>query len=117
MTAKAKKAQPVPRRHVPQRTCVACRQVRAKRDLVRIVRAADGAVRVDPTGKLAGRGAYICRARPCWEQGLRAHALEHALKTSLSAEDRAGLVAFAQTLPATLGVGGPGDGGQGPGAG
>ena len=46
--------------HVPMRTCAACRQVRAKRSLTRIVRGPDGRVAVDPTGKAAGRGTYIC---------------------------------------------------------
>ncbi len=54
-------------KHVPQRTCVVCRSERGKRELVRIVRTPDGAVRVDPTGKVAGRGAYLCKARPCWQ--------------------------------------------------
>ncbi|HUW09157.1 MAG TPA: YlxR family protein, partial [Anaerolineae bacterium] len=48
------------RKRIPQRTCVACRQVQGKRALVRIVRLAGGDVQVDPTGKLAGRGAYLC---------------------------------------------------------
>ncbi len=56
-------------KHVPQRTCVGCRTVMAKRQLVRVVRTADG-VLVDPTGKLAGRGAYLHDRRSCWESGL-----------------------------------------------
>jgi predicted RNA-binding protein YlxR (DUF448 family) len=93
------------RKHVPQRTCVACRQVRNKRDLVRIVRTADAGVVVDPTGKRAGRGAYLCRARACWEVALapRSRLLDHALKMTLSDADRAALRAFAQSLPAQVG--------------
>ena len=89
------------RKHVPQRTCVTCRQVRNKRDLVRIVRTADAGVVVDPTGKRAGRGAYLCRARACWETALapRSRLLDHALKTTLSDAERAALRAFAQSLP------------------
>ena len=102
MVAKAKKGSPARPRHVPQRMCVACRQIRNKRDLVRVVRTVDGRVVIDPTGKLAGRGAYLCKAGACWEAGLRRQALEHALKTSVSPEDRAALVAFGQTLPPTL---------------
>lgn len=65
--------------------------------MVRIVRTADG-VRVDPTGKLAGRGAYLHDHRGCWEQGLRG-GLAHALKADLNAEDRAHLEKYMNTLP------------------
>jgi uncharacterized protein len=84
-------------KHVPQRTCVGCRTVMAKRSLIRVVRTPDGAV-VDPTGKLAGRGAYLHDSRPCWERGLKG-ALAGALKIELTAEDRERLAAFAATLP------------------
>jgi uncharacterized protein len=86
-------------KHVPQRTCVGCRIVMAKRQLVRVVRTADG-VLVDPTGKLAGRGAYLHDRRSCWESGL-AGSLAHALKTELTAPDRELLEAFMNTLPHT----------------
>lgn len=67
-------------RHVPQRTCVACRQGRAKRELVRIVRGVDGSVQVDPTGKKSGRGAYLCNQPECWAAGLTRGVLARALK-------------------------------------
>ena len=86
-------------KHVPIRTCVACRQERPKRELVRIVRSLSGAVVVDPNGKQAGRGAYLCRARPCWELAFKKQALERALQTTISPEDRAALAEFAQSLP------------------
>jgi predicted RNA-binding protein YlxR (DUF448 family) len=86
-------------KHIPQRTCVGCRTVMAKRQLVRVVRTADG-VLVDPTGKLAGRGAYLHDRRSCWESGL-AGSLAHALKTELTAEDRERLEAFMNALPRT----------------
>ncbi len=69
----------------------------SKRSLVRIVRRPEG-VQVDPTGKLAGRGAYLHNQRSCWERGLKG-ALAHALKTSLTAEDRERLQAYMITLP------------------
>ena len=84
-------------KHVPQRTCVGCREVLPKRKMVRIVRAADG-VQIDPTGKLAGRGAYLHDRRECWERGLKG-ALGHALKTSLTQADRTRLEEFINTLP------------------
>ena len=84
-------------KHVPQRTCVGCREILPKRRMVRIVRTT-AEVRVDPTGKLAGRGAYLHDRRECWELGLRG-ALAHALKTELTAEDRARLEVFMNALP------------------
>ncbi len=84
-------------KHVPQRTCVGCRTVLPKRQMVRIVRNANG-VHIDPTGKLAGRGAYLHDQRDCWERGLKG-ALAHALRVELSTEDRARLVEFMNTLP------------------
>ena len=69
----------------------------AKRSLIRIVRTTEG-VQVDPTGKLAGRGAYLHDRRSCWERGLRG-GLAHALKTELLPADRERLEAFANTLP------------------
>jgi hypothetical protein len=92
-------AKPVKRvKHVPQRTCVGCRTVLAKRGLIRIVRTAEG-VRVDPTGKLAGRGAYLHDRRTCWERGLQG-ALAHALKVELTPADRERLEVFVNALPA-----------------
>jgi uncharacterized protein len=65
--------------------------------MVRIVRTANG-MQVDPTGKLAGRGAYLHDKRECWARGMRG-ALAHALKAELTAEDRARLEDFMNTLP------------------
>lgn len=84
-------------KHIPQRTCVGCRQVLAKRQLLRVVRTAEG-VRVDLTGKLAGRGAYLHDKRSCWARGMKG-ALAHALKTELTSEDRARLSEFMSALP------------------
>ena len=75
-----------------------CREVLPKRKMVRIVRTVD-AVQIDPTGKVAGRGAYLHDRRECWERGLKG-ALGHALKTTLTADDRARLEDFMNTLPA-----------------
>ncbi len=90
------------RKHVPMRTCVVCRQTRGKRDLVRIVRTPAGAVQIDPTGKVAGRGAYLCKVRGCWEQARTSDKLSAALKAHLSPADQAMLAAYAAALPETL---------------
>ena len=86
-------------RRVPQRTCVACGSVTAKRQLVRIVRGLDGEVRPDPTGKAPGRGAYLCANRSCWETALKKKKLERSLNVAISAEGREALAAFAEDLP------------------
>jgi predicted RNA-binding protein YlxR (DUF448 family) len=96
-----KKQQPRPK-HIPERTCVACRAHGAKRALVRVVRLTAGGVVVDETGKQKGRGAYLCRQRVCWNQALKRGALERALRVTLTAEDVAALQAYADTLPETL---------------
>lgn len=84
-------------RHIPQRTCVGCRTVLAKRTLIRIVRQPEG-VKVDPTGKLAGRGAYLHDRRSCWEKGLKG-GLASALKINLGISDRQHLETFMAGLP------------------
>jgi predicted RNA-binding protein YlxR (DUF448 family) len=84
-------------KHVPQRTCVGCRETLSKRGMIRIVRTNEG-LRVDPTGKAAGRGAYLHDQRSCWERGLKG-ALAHALKVELTNADRELLQAYLATLP------------------
>ena len=78
---------PVRRKHVPVRTCVVCRQKDAKRTLTRLVRTIDG-VQVDPTGKLNGRGAYVCDDPACWERIVKTSILNRALKMNITDQDR-----------------------------
>lgn len=94
--AKVQKPRP---KHIPLRTCITCRQTQGKRALVRIVRLPTGEVQVDPTGKQAGRGAYLCRERRCWEQALNNSRLNAALKTVITPENLAVLKTYAATLP------------------
>lgn len=58
-----------------------------------------GSIEVDSTGKKSGRGAYLCWDRRCWETALRKKALERALKTTISPEDRASLEAYSRDIP------------------
>lgn len=86
---------------VPIRMCIACRRSETKRGLIRLVRDAAGRVAPDPSGKRAGRGAYLCHNGTCWDQALRRRSLERALRIeALQAEDRAALEQFAQGLAA-----------------
>ncbi len=84
-----------PDRRIPQRTCVGCRQVRAKRELVRLVLPAEGPVQVDLTGKRNGRGAYICRetGRTCLLQARKRKALTRALRATADSIDYEALAA------------------------
>jgi predicted RNA-binding protein YlxR (DUF448 family) len=85
-------------RHVPQRTCVSCREKGDKRGLIRIVRSPDHTVSVDPTGKKNGRGAYLCHKRSCWERALSTPLLGRALNTDITDETRSELEKYAATL-------------------
>jgi uncharacterized protein len=85
-------------KHIPQRTCVGCREVQPKRKMIRVVRTAEG-VQVDPSGKMAGRGAYLHDRRECWERGLKG-ALARALKRDLTIDEHKHLEEFMNALPA-----------------
>ncbi len=85
-------------KRIPQRTCVACRSVRGKREMIRVVHSPQGPVVVDDTGKRAGRGAYLCPQRSCWDRGLAQRQLEAALKIRLTPEDRETLGRYAEGL-------------------
>jgi predicted RNA-binding protein YlxR (DUF448 family) len=80
--------QSLPLRRYPTRTCVACRTERQKRELVRVVRAPDGNMAIDRTGKAPGRGAYLCADGSCWSNALKKKAIERALSAPLPAELR-----------------------------
>jgi predicted RNA-binding protein YlxR (DUF448 family) len=79
-TAAAKERPP---RRLPQRTCVACRTTRAKRELVRVVRSPGGELSVDLRGKAPGRGAYLDPDAACLERGLAEGALAKALEIAI----------------------------------
>lgn len=84
-------------KHIPQRTCVGCREVLAKRSLMRIVRTPEG-VQLDASGKKNGRGAYIHNKRTCWEKALKGP-LAHALKVEINEKDRLLLIDIMNALP------------------
>jgi hypothetical protein len=88
------------RKHVPLRTCIACRSTEAKRGLVRVVRTPEGRVELDATGKRNGRGAYVHETRGCWDEALKKERLARALKVTVPAEDMEQLKAHAETLAA-----------------
>lgn len=93
-------------KHIPLRSCIACRETKPKRELVRVVRRPADVdtpvewVEVDRTGKKNGRGAYFCPALECWELGQKRKALNHALSMTVSPDNWEELLAYArEALP------------------
>ena len=85
-------------KRVPERTCIACRQVKAKRDLIRIVKTKDEGIVIDANGKKPGRGAYLCKTKECWENGLKGNRLEYVMRTTLNPLDRQRLEEYVEKL-------------------
>ena len=78
---------------IPMRQCLGCREMKPKRELVRVVRSPQGEISVDLRGKASGRGAYVCRSAECLKKALRSHALERSLDTSIPQEIYDALIA------------------------
>ncbi len=91
-----------PQKHVPERTCIACRAKRPKRALIRVVRTVEHEIVIDERGKINGRGAYLCAQQACWQRALKRGSLNRALKITLDDETIAELQVYAASLPATL---------------
>ena len=81
-----------------QRSCIACRQVREKKDLVRLVSVENGIAEIDAFGKKPGRGAYLCPRRTCWELALKKNRLDYALRTRLRDDNRQTLREYIHSL-------------------
>ena len=71
---------------IPMRMCVGCRQMRPKKELLRVVRTPENEIRLDRTGKASGRGAYVCPAVECLEKAQKIRALERALEHKVDPE-------------------------------
>ena len=71
---------------IPQRQCMGCRERKAKREMIRVVRCADGQVNLDFGGKMNGRGAYICPNSECLKKALRSKALDRSLEVTIPEE-------------------------------
>ena len=70
----------------PMRQCVGCREMKSKRDLIRVIRTSEEEILIDATGKKNGRGAYICPKRECLEQAIKSKGLERSLKIAIPKE-------------------------------
>ncbi len=71
---------------IPQRQCMGCRERKEKRQLIRVVRTPEGEVKLDFSGKLSGRGAYICPKTECLQKAQRSKALERSLEVPIPQE-------------------------------
>ena len=71
---------------IPQRQCMGCRERKAKRDMIRVVRGTDGTVSLDFGGKMNGRGAYVCPDPECLKKALRSKALDRSLEVTIPEE-------------------------------
>lgn len=85
---------------IPMRMCVGCREMKEKRDLIRVVRTPEGETLLDPKGKKSGRGAYLCRNAGCLGRALKQRQLERQLEVSLTEEVRQALTEEMQRLAA-----------------
>ena len=71
---------------IPQRQCVGCREMKDKKDLIRVVKSPEGVISIDDKGKAPGRGAYICRSEECLNKAHKAKLLDKNLETEISQE-------------------------------
>ena len=71
---------------IPQRQCMGCRERKAKKELIRVVRTPEGAVCLDFSGKLNGRGAYICPCADCLKKARKAKSLDRSLEVTIPEE-------------------------------
>ena len=71
---------------IPMRQCVGCREMKPKRELIRVIRTSEDAIQIDATGKKNGRGAYICRSSECYKKAVKKRSLERSLKCKIEDE-------------------------------
>ncbi len=71
---------------IPMRQCMGCRERKAKKELIRVVRTVEGTVTLDFSGKLNGRGAYVCPNSECLKKALKSKALDRSLEVTIPAE-------------------------------
>lgn len=87
-------------RKIPMRMCVGCREMKPKRELLRVVRSPEGEISFDLTGRKPGRGAYVCRSAVCLNLAIRKKQLERAFSAAVSDEVRDSLLGQIADLPA-----------------
>ncbi len=71
---------------VPMRMCLGCKELKPKKELLRIVKNKENIISIDNTGKMHGRGAYVCRQKSCLEKVIKGKRLEKAFEIDISPE-------------------------------
>ena len=71
---------------VPMRQCTGCREMKNKKEMMRVLKTGDGEIRLDTTGRKNGRGAYLCYSLECLEKARKNKGLERSLKTEIPQE-------------------------------
>lgn len=84
---------------IPMRQCLGCREMKPKKELMRVVRSPEGEVSIDPKGKKPGRGAYVCPSADCLKKALRSNALGRSLDVTIPPEVHDALVAEMENSP------------------
>lgn len=84
---------------IPMRMCVGCREMKPKKELIRVVRSPEGVVSMDPVGKKPGRGAYVCRSESCLKRAIKQRQLERQLEVQLTEEVSEALTRELAALP------------------
>ena len=85
-------------KHMPLRSCIACRDKKNHRELIRLT-CSDSGIEIGMGKRKEGRGAYLCPTYECWENGLKKNRLEHALRTKISLENLQKLIEYGKNLP------------------
>ncbi len=73
-------------KQIPERQCMGCRDMKPKKELVRVIKTPEGKVCLDKTGKLNGRGAYLCPNKECYNKAVKSKGIERSLKVEIPAE-------------------------------
>lgn len=95
---KSGKAQHTRNKHIPLRSCAACREKKNHRELIRL-NCGDTGIDISIGKRKEGRGAYLCPTFECWEIGLKKNRLDHALRTKISLDNRQKLIDYGRNLP------------------
>ena len=74
------------RTKIPMRQCTGCREMKSKKEMIRVLRTAENEIILDATGKKNGRGAYICPSMACFEKAVKSRGLERSFKMAIPKE-------------------------------
>ncbi len=79
-------------KRIPMRQCVGCREMKPKKELIRVVKSPEGQISLDFRGKAPGRGAYVCPDTACLKRAIKSKALERGFETQIPQEIYDGLL-------------------------